>query len=111
MLSSLEIFSSMSQRASPAKNWCFTSFAEESPKYDAETMAYLVFQREECPETKRRHWQGYLQLKTKSRLASVKKLIADPAAHWEVARGTATECQAYCMKVREVHRTLLLYTS
>lgn len=59
---------------------------------------YIVYQLEECPSTGRLHLQGYVQLEKKARLAQVKEVLMDPAAHLEVARGTPAENKAYCTK-------------
>lgn len=84
---------------SPAKNWCFTSFQIGSPiPYDPDTMAYLVYQQEKCPDTDKLHFQGYVQLSKKMRLAQIKKIFPDPATHFERARGTAREASEYCKK-------------
>lgn len=87
----------MSQAA--AKNWCFTSFKTDLPiAFDEDTMSYLIYQKEKCPDTNREHFQGYIQLSKKLRLAGVKKLFPDPATHFEKSRGTAVEASAYCRK-------------
>lgn len=84
---------------SPSKNWCFTSFATDKvPVFDPETMSYLVFQIEECPDTHRRHFQGYVQLAKKLRLTGLKKIFPDATAHYEKSRGTADEAANYCKK-------------
>lgn len=59
---------------------------------------YLVYQQEVCPDTKRTHIQGFLQLKTKKRLATMKSLISK-ATHWEKRRGCANDAAAYCKKI------------
>lgn len=84
---------------SQSKNWCFTTFLiEPMPIFDPETMSYLIFQKEKCPDTEREHYQGYVQLKSRARLTGVKKLFPDPACHFERSRGTAKEAADYCRK-------------
>lgn len=79
-----------------ARNWCFTihdpaSIWEEDPRE-----RYVVWQLESCPETGRKHLQGYVEFNKQLRLAALKKL--HPTAHWEARRGTRDQARAYCMK-------------
>ena len=57
----------------------------------------MVFQREECPTTGRRHWQGYLVLAKKSTLSWLKNNV-DGEAHWEKAKGDVKANIDYCTK-------------
>lgn len=83
--------------APTAKNYCFTSFSPNAPAFLAESMVYLCFQKETCPTTSRTHWQGFVSLKARRALTSVKRLLGgDP--HIEAARGTPEECRDYCRK-------------
>lgn len=58
----------------------------------------MIFQREVCPTTGREHWQGYLELKARQRLAGVKQVLGDPAVHLEPRKGSAIEASEYCSK-------------
>lgn len=58
----------------------------------------MVFQREVCPTTGREHFQGYLELTVRQRLAAVKTALGDPSVHLEPRKGTALEAKAYCQK-------------
>jgi len=85
-------------REAPAKNWLFTDFGcTEELDFDPLLVSYLVAQREICPKTGRMHWQGYMQLKVKSRLLTIKNKI-NSTAHFMKARGTAQENFDYCTK-------------
>lgn len=91
--------SSDQKQAPAAKDWCFTSFDEEAPRFDADVYGWLEGQQETCPETGRRHWQCYAEFKTKRRLSSIKKLACVGREwHWEKRRGTSDEASAYCKK-------------
>lgn len=57
---------------------------------------FVLFQEEEAPETKRRHWQGYMRFSAGKSLSAVRRII--PGAHFEVARGTEEENISYCSK-------------
>jgi len=86
-----------------AKNWCFTlnnpttAETERLLKLeDLDAVRYLIFQlemgvRETC------HYQGYIQLKSKKRMAQVKDIVGE-RAHLEVAKGSAEQNKQYCSK-------------
>lgn len=83
------------------RDWCFTSYKanfHQDLVTENNLIKYIVYQKEKCPDTGREHWQGYVQLKKTARMAAVKAILGDPAAHLEVKRGTRDEARAYCMK-------------
>nr|AWF94037.1 replication associated protein [Gossypium darwinii symptomless alphasatellite] len=85
--------------------WCFTIFFTTAsspdlvPLFENTSVSYACWQEEESPTTKRRHLQGYLQLKTKKSLSAVKSLFGDLNPHLEKQRARRTdEARDYCMK-------------
>lgn len=90
----------------PARRFCFTIHVRENAlqwEYDGTTeeakkVNRLVYQKESCPETKREHYQGYVELKSPQRMSFVKKLLQRNDAHIEVARGSAESNYEYCTK-------------
>lgn len=83
----------------PAKqyrNVCFTDFnvtcAPEYPEY----VRYAVYQLEECPDTKRPHFQGYMEFSKPVTIHAIKKWL--PTAHVSERKGTQDEARVYCMK-------------
>ena len=92
----------------PIKNYCFTLFYESLPVLPAslpDGCGYLVFQRELCPETKREHLQGYVQLSSKLRFRAAKEFIRSLFPSTErlspfiaIARGTPSDNRTYCTK-------------
>ncbi|AIC83096.1 replication protein [Chilli leaf curl India alphasatellite] len=85
--------------------WCFTIFFTSAAPpdlvslFDNTSVSYACWQEEESPTTKRRHLQGYLQLKTKKSLSAVKSLFGDLNPHLEKQRARKTdEACDYCMK-------------
>nr|CAI59918.1 replication-associated protein [Tomato yellow leaf curl China alphasatellite] len=85
--------------------WCFTVFftAATAPDlvsvFENTHVSYACWQEEESPTTKRRHLQGYLQLKGKRTLNQVKSLFGDLKPHLEKQRARKTdEACDYCMK-------------
>lgn len=81
------------------KNWCFTSYADESPihAWDESQMDYLIVGKEVCPDTGRDHWQCFVQFKQKKRLEPVKRIFGGNP-HCEGMRGTSQEASDYCKK-------------
>ncbi len=61
-------------------------------------MKYCIYQIEECPNTKKRHLQGYFVFSARKRLDSVKKLLGDNTIHLEKRRGSHDEAKKYCSK-------------
>ncbi|AEW10519.1 Rep protein [Papaya leaf curl alphasatellite] len=60
---------------SHSRNWCFTIFNYVLPLFTSlpEWANYLIFQEEECPTTKKRHIQGYVNLNAINDLRSCKR--------------------------------------
>lgn len=78
-------------------NWCFTLHDPTGPiAFDDEYMSYLVYQLEQCPDTGRHHFQGFLQLHSRRSMGKVKKILGDNRVHLERMRGTASEAANYC---------------
>lgn len=82
---------------SQSRRWCFTSYTDKL-EINTKGVKYYIFQGEECPQTKKRHWQGYIVLERGQRMSYVKKALNDEKAHLEVAKGTDEQCIAYCSK-------------
>lgn len=81
------------------RNVVFTSFeVERQPTFLAEKMRYLVYQQEICPETGRKHWQGYVEFKSQYGRKAVQLMLGVGECHLEVRRGTAREAAEYCKK-------------
>lgn len=81
------------------KNWCFTIFTECFPlgNIDETQAEFLVYQLEETEECQR-HIQGYIELKQRCRLQTVKRILGDNRAHVEPRKGTRYEAFEYCSK-------------
>jgi len=60
-------------------------------------VTYSVYQLEQCPDTGRQHFQGYIQFEKRQYLSHCKALL--PQAHWEAQRaGDTDDAREYCMK-------------
>nr|QIH29493.1 master replication initiator protein [Parsley severe stunt associated virus] len=75
--------------------WCFTLNNPTSQISLHETMKYLVYQKE-IGEAGTVHYQGYVEMKKRTSLAGMKKLI--PGSHLEKRKGSQSEARAYAMK-------------
>lgn len=78
-----------------SKYWCFTLYSDESP-WTVDNCAYCIYGREVCPDTGRKHLQGFVSFEKKVRLSAIKKI--DPVGHYEMKRGTVTQAIEYCKK-------------
>ena len=59
---------------------------------------YIVWQKEQCPDTGRQHLQGYLELLRSSKLSTVKNYFGDQTIHLEPRSGTQEQAVRYCTK-------------
>lgn len=82
--------------------WCFTINNPPDgymPSFDAERVAYMIFQKERGDETGTLHIQGYIRFFTRTRLTSVQHYLDCGKPHCEVARGTEQQAGPdYCAK-------------
>lgn len=62
-----------------------------------ERIQYIIVGKEICPETKKEHYQGYLELTNPLSLGSMKKVFNDNT-HFEARRGTQEQAIKYCKK-------------
>lgn len=102
--------------SSVARRWQFTNFKFDNIELEtfceagleSETaLRYICFGDETCPDTGRRHMQGYAELHRPMRGSSVQKLLArlgcDPKCHIEVARAHREANLSYCRKEGTFH--------
>ncbi len=85
------------KRGSNVRHWCFTSFLEVLPVvFDKDVVRYCLYQREISPETKRKHYQGYIEFFDCRTKGQVKKVLGE--CHLEARKGSRTEARNYCRK-------------
>lgn len=85
-------------------NWCFTVY-DHDINWDTdwpnlwapEEMKYLIMGKEICPDTGNRHFQCFVQMKSKKTLTWMKNNVHD-TAHFEPTRATAEQNRTYCSK-------------
>lgn len=99
VLSASGIFDDSDSSDSPSQAEARTARDLQNKLQHCHQLIYYIFQEEEAPTTRRRHFQGYLRFTGGKTLASVKKVFTPWLdVHLEVARGSADSNIAYCSK-------------
>lgn len=83
------------------RNWCFTTYSEQPPRFNVRFFSSLIYQKEICPSTGREHWQGCFQL-FKGRTFEYLKYksfvgVDDNQIHLEPTNNVSASVQ-YCQK-------------
>lgn len=78
-----------------SKYWCFTLYSDVCP-WTLDNCSYCIYGRETCPDTGRKHLQGFVAFNKSVRLSGIKKV--DPEGHYEMKRGTVAQAIEYCKK-------------
>ncbi len=84
-----------------SKNWAFTDFElkDWSKIYEQhEDVNYICWGTEICPETKRKHYQGWFQVINKKRFGGAKKVCQSKKMHIEACLGSEEQNDKYCQK-------------
>jgi len=89
------------KRQAPKANWCFTGWKDltidPNDLFKPETMIYLIVGNETCPDTRRPHYQCYVQYKRKVRFNQVKDDFGKKI-HCEASKGNDEQNYDYCSK-------------
>lgn len=98
--------------------WCFTQFIKK-PEFDnaieasnhiseeehiqniKEKFQYIIYGREKCPTTEKKHLQGYCYFKNGKSMSAVKRLFADNTIHLEPSKGSVAQNIKYCTKSKD----------
>ncbi len=84
-----------------SRNWCFTDFEllDWSKIFNGnDDIRYVCWGEEICPKTRKKHYQGWIQIQKKKRLGGTKKLCQSKKIHIEACRGTEGQNEKYCQK-------------
>ncbi len=85
-----------------SRNWLFTSFKNledshyENLKTKYAQIRFIFGGHEECPSTKRKHIQGWIQFETPQRFTQVLKILPDE--DFRICNGTEQHQMNYCSK-------------
>lgn len=86
-------------KGTSAMHWHFTSFEINKRVIGHNSnIKYIIYQLEECPSTKRQHWQGYVQLIRARTRKWVKEQIG-LEGHYTIEKGDPVNSIAYCSKL------------
>ncbi len=94
----------MSMIDTRGRDWCFTSYAEsmydklKNCNIEKNSIYYLIYQLEKCPETGKEHVQGFVQFKNARLMEGVKKVFKDKTMHLEQRMGSVEKAAGYCKK-------------
>lgn len=80
-----------------SRSYCFTSFTEPKPINEI-PIRYYIYQKEQCPKSKKEHWQGYVEFSKPIRFKRAQKLLGAENCHLETRKGTREEAKSYCSK-------------
>lgn len=80
-----------------SRAWCFTSYKDEEPVFLPDKMVYIVYGREVCPKTGRKHLQGYVYYKHPRTMKGAIKGIGGNISV-QAAKGSAEANFKYCSK-------------
>lgn len=80
------------------RSWTWTSYILNEEHIQSLDCDYIIYGREECPTTQKKHLQGFIHLANTKTMSAVKKLFNDKSLHLEPAKGSAEQNRVYCIK-------------
>ena len=87
-----------------ARRWTFTNFQMDwdfdklEDRIESGELKYCVFQKEKCPDTGKKHFQGYAVFGNAIRRKGAQKVLGIGKSHMEIAKGTNKQNFKYCTK-------------
>lgn len=84
-----------------SRGWCFTlhDYDEKDESFvQAVVCQYMVYGHEECPDTGRKHLQGYVYFPKRGKRFKGVKALFPRETHIEAAKGSPSQNKAYCTK-------------
>ncbi len=79
------------------RHWVFTSFLDDIPSvFDPDIVRYVVYQREICPISQKKHYQGYIEFFNNLRINQVKAILGE--CHLEERKGPREKARDYARK-------------
>jgi len=72
---------------------------DNAPKFKKfELCDFMIYQKEECPKTRRIHYQGYIEFKNEYKLYQVKSLFKEKKMFVDAAKESRAANILYCTK-------------
>lgn len=89
-----------------ARRYALTFYTKPdiSALQEKQEIRYFIMGEEICPETKRTHWQSYIELNKVMRVAALKTLLNDNTVHVERCKGSPEDNIRYCSKDGKVEQ-------
>lgn len=85
--------------AQQISQWCFTFWEQDRmPGWNPDKMRYMVYQAEQCPDTGKKHFQGYVEFHRTQKMGMVKKALGSNTVHLGPRQGSRAQARDYCMK-------------
>lgn len=86
-------------KSKSSRNWCATFYSQEELEIakSLDIRKYLIWGDEICPKTGNLHYQAYIELNDKVRIAALKKKGLK-TTHFEARQGTQQQAIDYCKK-------------
>lgn len=81
-----------------SRDYCFTCFDTDEVKFNATKMNYLIYGKETCPKTGKKHLQGYVTFPRTYRIKGAQDVLDIGKAHMESKKGSRDQAREYCMK-------------
>lgn len=87
------------KESNKCRNWTFTGWDDVEPVFKPTVMKYLGYEREICPESGKKHWQGFVGFVNEITMKGViTRLGFDIPPHVEMMRGSIQSNERYCGK-------------
>lgn len=87
-----------------SRRYALTFFSPPDFVFDEDIIRYFVAGEEVCPETKKVHYQAYIELFKQTPLNTLKTIVDDSKVHAEPAKGNPAQNIIYCKKDGKVYR-------
>lgn len=84
--------------AKQARRYALTFYSPPDFEFDSKSTRYFVSGKEVCPETKRVHYQSYIELFKPVSIKKLKDIVDDNKVHAESCKGSPGQNVEYCKK-------------
>lgn len=89
------------KKSNSQRSCCFTIYNMDWKFQENPNVRYLIYQGEVCPQTKNKHFQGYVEFSKKTTLKKMKEILGENSAHIEFRQGTRDQAREYCSNLHD----------